>query len=100
MAITRHDMESGSLSGGEKHHEPVVSTGYAGDEGGVHGDQLAAGDSLYAKAQRFVGKFGVEERGIERVPNDERTDRNITKIGTMVRTPHIPYWAQKAKERR
>ena len=32
----------------------------------------AAGSSLSAKLMHFAGKFGVEQRGIERVPEDER----------------------------
>ncbi|KAF3764526.1 cytosine-purine permease [Cryphonectria parasitica EP155] len=35
------------------------------------------------KVQRFVGKFGVEKRGIERVPSHERTDTSMSKIGTL-----------------
>ncbi|KAM0802029.1 purine-cytosine permease [Usnea florida] len=49
----------------------------------VSGDIFITGDSLYAKIQRSVSKFGVEPRGIERVPEDERTDTNLMKAGTM-----------------
>ena len=55
-----------------------------GDEGAVHADTFLVGDSWYAKVQRFGSKFGVEARGIERVPNDERSDTGMSKIGTMV----------------
>ncbi|KAI0810287.1 purine-cytosine permease [Xylaria sp. FL0064] len=41
------------------------------------------GDSLFAKLQAFAGKYGVEQRGIERVPNDERTDSSMSQIGTL-----------------
>ncbi|KAI0435051.1 purine-cytosine permease [Xylaria sp. FL1042] len=41
------------------------------------------GNSLYAKLQAFAGKYGVEQRGIERVPNDERTDSSMSQIGTL-----------------
>ncbi|OAA65992.1 purine-cytosine permease [Niveomyces insectorum RCEF 264] len=63
--------------------ETDVAVGYTGDEGAVHKDELIAGDSWYARAQRMAGKLGVEQRGIERVPSDERTDKTMTKVGTM-----------------
>ncbi|KAK3393774.1 purine-cytosine permease [Podospora didyma] len=49
-------------------------------------EAFVAGNSFYArlaKLQRFAGKFGVEQRGIERVPIDERTDKGMSQIGTM-----------------
>lgn len=55
-----------------------------GDGGAVHAEAFIMGDSLYAKLQRFASKFGVEARGIERVPSDERTDGGMSKIGTLV----------------
>ena len=57
---------------------------YRDDAPAVSGEVFVTGDSLYAKTQRFVTKFGVEPRGIERVPEDERTDTNLRKVGTMV----------------
>jgi len=50
----------------------------------VRKDDFYAGDSWYAKLQRVAGKLGVEERGIERVPSDERTDTSGSKMATMV----------------
>ncbi|KAI1368312.1 purine-cytosine permease [Xylaria arbuscula] len=41
------------------------------------------GKSLYAKLQAFAGKYGVEQRGIERVPEDERTDSSMSQVGTL-----------------
>lgn len=41
------------------------------------------GTSVLARAQRLVGKLGVEQRGIERVLPDERTDTGMSKIGTL-----------------
>lgn len=55
-----------------------------GDEGAIHSEELTSGQTWYAKTQRFVTKFGVEARGIERVPSDERTDSGMSKIGTLV----------------
>lgn len=58
-----------------------------GDEGAVAAETFFVGDSFYARSQRFAAKFGVESRGIERVPSDERSDTNMSKIGTMVCYP-------------
>lgn len=41
---------------------------------------------FFARVQGFAGRFGVEERGIERVLPDERTDTGVSKVGTLVRT--------------
>lgn len=57
---------------------------YADDTGAVPGESFTVGNSLYAKIQRFAGKYSIEQRGIERVPEDERTDTNLVKVGTMV----------------
>jgi len=57
------------------------------DEGNaVPGESFEIGDSFYAKAQRLAGKMRIEQRGIERVPEDERTDtgfRALLNVGTM-----------------
>ena len=60
---------------------------YADEAPAVTIDTFLTGDSLYAKIQRAVFQFGVEPRGIERVPEDERTDTNLMKVGTMVGIP-------------
>ena len=52
--------------------------------GAVHGESFVVGDSTYAKLQRLAGRFRIEQRGIERVPEDERTDKSTLKVGTMV----------------
>jgi hypothetical protein len=57
---------------------------YIGDEGAVHAEDFSVGDTFYAKAQRLAGRFGVEQRGIERVPSDERLPAGMSQIGTMV----------------
>lgn len=41
---------------------------------------------LFARVQEFIGRFGVEQRGIERVLPHERTDTSMSKVGTLVRT--------------
>lgn len=60
------------------------SAEYIGDEGAVPAETFIVGDSFYAKAQRLAGKFGVEQRGIERVPSDERLPAGMSQIGTLV----------------
>ena len=60
------------------------SAEYIGDEGAVAAETFVVGDSFYAKAQRLAGKFGVEQRGIERVPSDERLPAGMSQIGTLV----------------
>ena len=80
---TEYDIEDGSPTGVdrgiEKHHPAYVD-----ETGAVPGESFTYGNSTYAKIQRFAGKFNIEQRGIERVPEDERTDKNTHKIGTMV----------------
>ncbi|KAL8868672.1 MAG: hypothetical protein Q9198_008097, partial [Flavoplaca austrocitrina] len=56
---------------------------YADENGAVPGESFTIGSSLYARTQRFANRFGVEPRGIERVPEDERTDKTLAKAGTM-----------------
>ncbi|KAI1378694.1 purine-cytosine permease [Hypoxylon crocopeplum] len=53
------------------------------DGNAVHRQELTSGGSVYARLQRFAGKFGVEQRGIERVPSDERTDSSMLQVGTL-----------------
>lgn len=52
--------------------------------GAVPGESFEYGNSLYARVQRIAGKFRIEQRGIERVPEDERTDTSYFNIGSMV----------------
>lgn len=61
--------------------------GYTDEAPAVATEIFLTGDSLYAKIQRAVFQFGVEPRGIERVPEDERTDTNLMKVGTLVGIP-------------
>lgn len=55
--------------------------------GAVAGETFEHGNSTYAKIQRLAGKFHVEQRGIERVPEDERDDNSLLNVGTMVNPP-------------
>lgn len=82
--VNEYDVENGAAEK-EQGQGECSSTEYTGDEGAVHAETFIIGDSLYARAQRFATRFGVEARGIERVPSDERTDTGMSKIGTLVR---------------
>lgn len=69
------DLEKGSRFGA-----PV----YEDVDGTVRGQSFVVGNNAYSSLQRLAGKFGVEQRGIERVPEDERTDTNLFKVATLV----------------
>ncbi|KAK6338699.1 purine-cytosine permease [Orbilia brochopaga] len=49
----------------------------------VPAETFEVGDSLYARLQRFAGKYSIEQRGIERVPEYAKTDTKLHKAGTM-----------------
>jgi hypothetical protein len=52
----------------------------------VPGETLNYGTGFFGKLQRLAGKYGVEQRGIERVPENERTDNKhpLLNVATMV----------------
>lgn len=86
MIKNEYDVEGYSPTDNE-HTEKHISSGlpvYADETGAVPGESFTIGNSLYARTQRFAGKWSIEQRGIERVPEDERTDTNLAKVGTMV----------------
>jgi hypothetical protein len=64
--------------------EGIRSGSYA-DAGAVPGEMFVQGETMYAKVQRLAGRFHVEQRGIERVPENERDDTSLLNVGTMVR---------------
>lgn len=64
---------------------------YTTEGGAVPGESFEYGNSLYARIQRLAGRFNIEQRGIERVPEDERTDHSLLNVGTMVMLPSLPY---------
>jgi hypothetical protein len=53
-------------------------------DGAVPGESFEYGNSWYARIQRIAGRFHVDQRGIERVPENERTDTSYFNIGSMV----------------
>lgn len=56
---------------------------YADNDGAVPGESFTHGNSLRARIFRVAGKYKIELRGIERVPENERTDKSLVKVGTM-----------------
>lgn len=66
----------------------AARVGSSGD-GAVAGETFEYGNSTYAKIQRLAGKLHVEQRGIERVPEDERDDHSLLNVGTMVNLPFL-----------
>lgn len=69
--------------------QPGVANLLYDPNGAVPGQSFEYGDTAYAKLQRLAGKLGAEQRGVERVPEDERTDNSYLNIGTMVRSLSI-----------
>lgn len=52
--------------------------------------EYADGDTWYARAQRWAEKHNMEQRSIDRVPEDERTDTSLLNVCTMVGSPRQP----------
>lgn len=68
----------------------AVRVGSAHEGHAVPGETFEYGTSTYAKLQRLAGKLHVEQRGIERVPDDERDDNSLLNVGTMVMLSLLP----------
>lgn len=84
MGLIKNDVEVKSSSPTSTDMEKDGLPFYTDEAPAVRGEVFVTGESLYARIQRFVNRFGVEPRGIERVPDDERTDANLMKMGTLV----------------
>lgn len=87
MSSHQYDMEKNAVGTGVGSIPSETHTPYGGEDGAVPGESFEIGDSFYAKAQRFAGKLKIEQRGIERVPEDERTDvgfKALLNVSTMV----------------
>ncbi|OKL62141.1 Purine-cytosine permease fcyB [Talaromyces atroroseus] len=79
MAFQDSQPDSSHGSAGDAEKQAHTGTFFASD-GEERFDQ---GDSLYARLQRLAGKFNIEQRGIERVPESERHDTSYANISTM-----------------
>ncbi|KAF2755130.1 purine-cytosine permease [Pseudovirgaria hyperparasitica] len=84
------DLEKQPVKAGDNDTTPTATarhttTSFADNTGAVPGESFEYGNSVYARLQRFAGRFNVEQRGIERVPEDERTDDKygLLNAGTM-----------------
>lgn len=75
------DIEKHPELASESKQSPVVEEGSV-----IPGESFEIGDIFYAKLQRLAGKYNIEQRGIERVPESERTDDKhpYLNAGTMV----------------
>lgn len=83
MGNSEYDEEASTASKGEK-GDIIVETA------AVPQEALTQGNSWTAKLQRLAGKFKIEQRGIERVEEDERTETNgVVNVGTMARDLYI-----------
>lgn len=68
----------------EKNVHLVDSTNDIGHEGAVPAGTVVIEDLMNTRLRRISFRFGIEARGIERVPSHERTDTGMSEIGTMV----------------
>lgn len=67
----------------ESHTNEIDKAYDNASDGAVPGESFEYGNSMYAKIQRLAGKFNVEQRGIERVPESERTDTSYFNISSL-----------------
>lgn len=82
MAFNGDVEKRASVDGLQKHHGKLMT-----EDGAVPGETFELGDSWYAKSMRLAGRLKIEQRGIERVPEDERVDagfKALLNTGTMV----------------
>ena len=84
--------KSHSAETGNSYDSADASTGpsCAADASAVPGEAFASGNSLYARLQRAAGRLGVEQRGIERVPEEDKTDTSMSHAGTLVSRARPP----------
>ena len=81
--------ETGNSYDSAETRDTNVSGSCAVAENAVPREAFTSGDSLYARFQRAAGRLGVEQRGIERVPEEEKTDTSMSHAGTLVRRHHL-----------
>lgn len=83
MADYRYDAEKNPAEAGVGNIPTEKRPSYVYEDGAVPGEAFVIGDSIWAKMQRVAGRFKIEQRGIERVPENERTDHSMLNVGTM-----------------
>lgn len=69
----------------EKADHPLGHVGLvtAYEDGSVPKENFVLGETKYHRLQRFAAKCRIEQRGIERVPNDERHDTALINVGSL-----------------
>jgi hypothetical protein len=88
-----HDVEKGATAqqtsddGSHFHKADRDGAGsIVSNHNAIPGESFEIGNGWYARAQRLAGKLKIEQRGIERVPEDERTDagfKALLNVSTM-----------------
>ncbi|KAI1827143.1 purine-cytosine permease [Xylaria intraflava] len=78
---------------GIKHNDEKVGTydpagmdieaGQFSDFRAASGEDSDQDRSFLGKLNAFAGRYGMEQRGIERVPDEEKTDKSVTSVGTV-----------------
>ena len=87
MDLYERDLEKHPAEIGVGNISPEKRPSYVHSEtSAVPGESFEYGTSYVAKLHRLAGKLKIEQRGIERVPEDERTDDKhpFLNVGTMV----------------
>ena len=86
MTEKTFDQETGKGAGQSYNVDLERNSSLVDDGHAVPGESFEIGSGWYATAQRFAGKLKIEQRGIERVPEDERTDsgfKALLNVSTM-----------------
>lgn len=86
MTEKAYDQETGKGAGQSYNVDLERNSSLVDDGHAVPGESFEIGSGWYATAQRFAGKLKIEQRGIERVPEDERTDsgfKALLNVSTM-----------------
>lgn len=86
MTEKTYDQETGKGAGQSYNVDLERNSSLVDDGHAVPGESFEIGSGWYATAQRFAGKLKIEQRGIERVPEDERTDsgfKALLNVSTM-----------------
>lgn len=80
LDYVQRDSEHGSSIGEKDRYGPDVLSLPIDAE---RASQQDGDGTMFTKIRRLAGKLGVEERGIERVLPHERTDKSMSKVGTL-----------------
>lgn len=87
MSNSSYDVEKHPAEAGVGNVRSELRPSYVDDDGAVPGESFEYGTGWSAKMHRLAGKLKIEQRGIERVPENERTDsgfKGMLNVSTMV----------------